>query len=698
MRRHLERALEALAPDERDARRGHVPAPRHAIGDEDRARRRRPRALRPCGEDDVAGVLGHSCRSASSAPSQERRRARNGRYEIFHDVLAEGVLAWRSAFEAERELALERRRRRRAITVAAAALLALAAVTAVALFALFQRERAQDAARRANARGLAAQANSLMDVDPARSVALAARAARLEPSPDVERQLREAVIGSRVRAVFRARGGAVTDATLSPVAGRVAVGSAGGWIRVFDAATLRQLDEFRHPGRVADIEFSRDGKLLVSAGSDGTARLWRAVDGDPLRVFPHRGAVTSVSLSRDGRFLATGSRDRSGRVWNLSIGEQLRRLPLGSPCRSRGSARPVDRVAFVSGTGVRLFDPFSGRLVRSIDQPGAIAAIDFSRNGQLLATAGADRTARIWRLDPPGLLHELRRHSGRVTDVAFGPHRVLLATGSTDATGLVWNVARGTLRSNLLGHRGFVTSVRFSTDGDFVITASRDKTARVWTAKSGNVESVLAGHRGAVVRANFSLDGTRALTWSDDGTVRLRDPGIRPELRQIARHDGPVTSVSFDAGGDAMLAAGPGRDRPADGAVGELCERSRTAHRSSTQRSAPTPASSSPQAPTASPGSGRSAAARPTSCATAHHSKRSRFAPVGLRLRAATESYGSGAFPAGSSSRPSSTLRRCSTWPSIRPVGESRPPGRTRSGASGSTVASFMSSSATPTM
>ena len=251
-----------------------------------------------------------------------------------------------------------------------------------------------------------------MVVDPAQSVALAAHAARLEPSPDVERQLREAVIGSRVRAVFRARGGAVTDATLSPAAGRVAVGSAGGWIRVFDAVTLRQLDEFRHPGRVTDIEFSRDGKLLVSAGSDGTARLWRAVDGAPLRVFPHRGAVTSVSLSRGGRLLATGSRDRSGRVWDLSNGDQLLRLPLGKPVSGARFSPAGDRVAFVSGTGARLFDPFSGRLVRSIDHPGAIAAIDFSRNGQLLATAGADRTARIWRLDPPGLLHELRRHRG----------------------------------------------------------------------------------------------------------------------------------------------------------------------------------------------------------------------------------------------------------------------------------------------
>ena len=557
VRRHLQRALEALAEDQRALVADmfeHLVTPSgtkiaHDVGDLARYAR--------AGEQDVADVLGHlvSERIVRTVGGRSGEQD-NGRYEIFHDVLAEGVLAWRGAFEAERELAVERRRRRRAITVAAAALLALAAVTAVALFALFQRENARDAARRANARGLAAQANASMDVDPARSVALAARAARLEPSPDVERQLREALLGSRVRAVFRARGGAVTDATLSPDAGRVAVGSAGGWIRVFNARTLRPLDEFRHPGRIADIVFSRDGTALVSGGGDGTARLWRAADGGLLRVFRHRRAVTSVSLSRDGDFLATGSRDGTAGVWELSSGRQVNRFSMGAPVSLARFSPAGDRVAVVSGTRVRLFDPVSARLVRSIDQPGAIATIDFSRNGRFVATAGADRVARIWGLDPPGLLHELRRHSGRVSDVAFSPRGTQLATASTDATGLVWNVARGNLRSNLLGHRNYVNTARFSSNGDWVITASRDKTARVWAAQSGVVRAVLAGHRDPVIRATFAPDGTRALTWSDDGTVRLWDPGIRPELTQIGGHRRAVTSVSFLADGKTLLSAG----------------------------------------------------------------------------------------------------------------------------------------------
>src|SRR5205814_632583 len=68
------------------------------------------------------------------------------RYEIFHDVLAEPLLAWRSGFELERERAAARRQRRRLLSLAAAALAALAIVAAIAVFALTQRGAARSQA------------------------------------------------------------------------------------------------------------------------------------------------------------------------------------------------------------------------------------------------------------------------------------------------------------------------------------------------------------------------------------------------------------------------------------------------------------------------------------------------------------------------------------------------------------------------
>ena len=223
----------------RAGRGGHVRPPRHAIRAEDRPPPWRPRPVR--GGSGGRAPCSPSAASGSCAPWTGRVEGSATKSSTTFSPTAFSRGAARSS-----RIARPRWYGDGAspIAIAAVALLALGAMTAVALFALFQREHAQDAARRANARGLAAQADALMDVDPARSVALAAQAAQLEPSLDVERQLREALIGSRVRAVFRARGGAVTDAALSPDSGRVAVASATGWIRVFDSRTLRLLDGF----------------------------------------------------------------------------------------------------------------------------------------------------------------------------------------------------------------------------------------------------------------------------------------------------------------------------------------------------------------------------------------------------------------------------------------------------------------------
>ena len=96
----------------------------------------------------------------------------SGAHEIYHDVLADAVLAWRDRFDAqealERAEADARRRHRRLLVVVAASLAALAVTTTVAIFALTQRSEARDEARHARARELEAAALTDLTVDPAR--------------------------------------------------------------------------------------------------------------------------------------------------------------------------------------------------------------------------------------------------------------------------------------------------------------------------------------------------------------------------------------------------------------------------------------------------------------------------------------------------------------------------------------------------
>ena len=62
--------------------------------------------------------------------------------------------------------------------------------------------------------------------------------------------------------------------------------------------------------------FSAQGRTIVTASNDGTARLWDAAKGAPIDVLKHsEKAVSYAAISPDGRRIVTTSRDGSARLW-----------------------------------------------------------------------------------------------------------------------------------------------------------------------------------------------------------------------------------------------------------------------------------------------------------------------------------------------------------------------------------------------
>lgn len=72
-----------------------------------------------------------------------------------------------------------------------------------------------------------------------------------------------------------------------------------------------------------DADITPDGRVLATAGEDGTARLFDVGADEFLSVFDHPASVSSVGFSPDGRFLATGCADGLVRVWDVETGQVI---------------------------------------------------------------------------------------------------------------------------------------------------------------------------------------------------------------------------------------------------------------------------------------------------------------------------------------------------------------------------------------
>lgn len=317
-----------------------------------------------------------------------------------------------------------------------------------------------------------------------------------------------------------------------------------------ELALLRQWIADGAPGPQRDESLLKNLVVPEVATGRGVARPWTAVEYSP-----------------DGKILALGT---AGRVeFRNPTGRRIQRVIDGIPGKVNALHFSADGATLVVAAGITGIDGVAElhsvatgqKLVRFEGHRDAVQDAELSPDGRWLATAGYDRSIRLWKVADHSLVWSNSVHNGAVFDLAFDPSGTVLASASADQTVKLWRVRDGLRLDTLNQPQGDLNRVLFTPDGQHVLAVGADRRIHQWRFVSREapalnpVVTARFAHEAGIVSMALSHDGRYLVTGAIDRSLKQ---WRLPELQEVASwtaQSDVVGALAMDRSGDRVLVA-----------------------------------------------------------------------------------------------------------------------------------------------
>ncbi|MGD8713083.1 MAG: hypothetical protein PVG70_00955 [Desulfobacterales bacterium] len=346
----------------------------------------------------------------------------------------------------------------------------------------------------------------------------------------------------------------VMCSTFSPDQSLLVTGYSGAPMRLITTENGKVLTTINYGEGIYRIAFSPDGmRFATSSLSDRTVRLFATENGRELvRIKDDKKSsfrlnwLPAFAFSPDGRLLATAGADGTAGIIDVLQGTLRARIKYPDSVLAVAFISDSSRLTSVIADGTaRHIETGAGTESAIIKIGDRITRAVFSPNGRILATVSKDGTLRLLTM-PEGQRIEGFKYKGQVKVVAFSPDSRMLVVAGPDDTARLITTADG-LELALIKHGGGYLAVAFSQDSSLLaIVSSGDRMVRLITTKDGS-------ERGRFPQKNkvnvaFSPNGRFLATIGSAFTARLISTKDGREVARIP-HDAEVHGVGFSPGG-----------------------------------------------------------------------------------------------------------------------------------------------------
>lgn len=306
-------------------------------------------------------------------------------------------------------------------------------------------------------------------------------------------------------------------------------------VRQLSSSVISKVREFgrleKHQDAVIGVDFSPDGKKLVSSSKDGSVIVWDLQDGSTQSLQgseSRKGFWRARYSSLQGDLIAVTNLDNELNLWQASTGKSLKPLQSSDVPFDLAFSSDSQKIAVADWDGtIKIWNPKTGEALPEIrDYKGKerIISVDFSPNENSLVAGGyRDGTVKLWNLST-GKSKVVNQHHNRAMIVRFNANGQMLASGGEDGTINIWK--KGYQPFSIQAHEKPVYGLAFSHDGSMLASASEDRTVKLWKVNNQKIDWVdtFTGHTGGVYSVSFSPKSDKYFliaSASEDTTVRL---------------------------------------------------------------------------------------------------------------------------------------------------------------------------------
>jgi WD40 repeat protein len=294
---------------------------------------------------------------------------------------------------------------------------------------------------------------------------------------------------------------------------------------------IREINQFTaHKESITSANWSHDGKYIVSASIDGTAKIWNTsgklvTELKASRVNPIKGSrqLFDANFSRDGKHILATSDDNTARIWD-SYGKEVAILKhqefITSATFSPDGKTVITTTQQIDneygGKIARVWD-LSGNLLMELKHEGKVNQASFSLDGKYILTASDDKKARIWNISGK-LLQTLKGDNTYLRSAYWSPDSQYILTNSNNS--YLWDISGKKIKTFKPGNEPFATSeAGFSPDGKLIFISTHT-TTRIFDVSGKPIAEV--GGKQLVENAGFSPNGKLFFT-QDSESVRVWD-------------------------------------------------------------------------------------------------------------------------------------------------------------------------------